>query len=480
MVNDPCDPKYALELSDSLMYSNLGGLGPDFDAPRAIYYSNVIPYADEPVDLEVSVTSGNYKAGDASVNGVFRSFGIINVHHDSFANLKFRLVEKKTGNSYINPSSFYFTVFDLDTGFHQTSIESIYISNRFEPRLSHDVPTELVVESSGDFWHVVSQKYGFDQDNPTSPMTLTSIQKARSVSVLFPAGSSEFDMTLQVTGGRLARNFMFSGRSSLDCPARALCSTFRCPSGELKMDANYILCAGSTCSADDASTCCCSANSFGHFDAADVIESSLGERSDGKIKFVNVEPGVDMTISALSNFERINPSASGIRGSFAALNVVGDSLVQFKFSFKDHVTGLPFFLPSFRMSFFDMDRALHQAQNSVSSSVSTPIDPYNCLERVQVTNFTGYSLAGGLASTISVKEYSDGEAYFESSAIGGPRNNPVYYLDLTDEQKMNSFTLEFPPLSEFYVTFAVGAVCEYGRTIQFTKPIVTGQCSSSL
>lgn len=459
---DPCDIKYALDFSGKMTSSNLGGKGPDVSAPPAIIYEDVIPFLGF-VDLEVTVTSGKYSSDNTSKNGIFHSFGIINVMSDTFVNLKFRFIDHTTGQSFNNPNSFYFSIFDLDTGNRHRAVEAVLVKDFWSYKTADN--TELLVKPIGSYTEFMAQKPGTEDDNPTFPEALTTEEQLdRAVTFLFPP-VAEFQMTFGVkSGGHQSRNFLFAGPSTLVCPLRALCSSFTCPSGDLKADAEYIACAGETCVAEDAPTCCCSAESFGYFVPYDLIENTIGERVDGKIILGNILEGahVNMEVSVLNDFSRVNPNYRGLYGSFGIVTVMANSSVEFKFKFKDIMTGLLSVLPPFRMSILDVDHSAGHVRNEPE-----------CREILFAQGPTSFALEPD--SKISIESAGE-EPHFVSGEVGGRADNPGYFVNLTGEQKRKAVILDFPSVAEFDLTFSVSAGCKHSRSIEFTKPTIIGRC----
>merc|ERR1711957_553712 len=120
--------------------------------------------------------------------------------------------------------------------------------------------TSLEVEELGDSSAIFSSSMrGGKVDNPTSPLSLSHLQRERSVVASF-SDVSEFSVQLSEENyaSSQGRNWFFAGPSSIVCSREAKCSTFECPDGyHIRTMAEFLVCAGSRCTtADDQDTCC--------------------------------------------------------------------------------------------------------------------------------------------------------------------------------------------------------------------------------
>merc|ERR1719329_661867 len=102
----------------SVKYANLGGLGPDHDAPRGLRYGDVTKVAVNgqvrTVDLVVT-TRNKYVPCMAYRSGMHGSFGTINLANGEDVKLVFTFVDAET-DAPIKMPGFHFSFFDLDQG----------------------------------------------------------------------------------------------------------------------------------------------------------------------------------------------------------------------------------------------------------------------------------------------------------------------------------------------------------------------------
>jgi len=203
------------DLCNKSYKSNLGGLGPDTDAPEELRFYNITDEGSEgSIDLVITATS-EYTAKTVDNNGVHGCFGVINVKSSKTGtnSVNFDFSTYKTGT--YDPVSFslqYFTLFDMDES--DTAVESITLYDRVEEVFQYP---DDELEMEGDLASgltFTSTEFGVGADNPVSPMNLTETQLKRSVTVSYKE-KHEWTVTFGVTGGSGGRNFMFAGRSQL-------------------------------------------------------------------------------------------------------------------------------------------------------------------------------------------------------------------------------------------------------------------------
>jgi len=248
-----CETSTSLDFSATIVsHNNLGGQGPD-TGDETLVYSGITSKNGFVVDLVISATS-SYTPRDASKNGLQDSFGLINLEINSAVDLLFRFV---SNGQPIVMDSFYFTFFDLDQGMAHQAREKVTIRGFNSYELSEDssLDTEELGESSAIF---SSSMRGGKVDNPISPMSLSHMQRERSVVVTF-SGVSEFSVQLSEENyaSSQGRNWFFAGPSSLVCSREAKCSAYVCPSGyHIRTMGEFLQCAGSECTEDDTDTCC--------------------------------------------------------------------------------------------------------------------------------------------------------------------------------------------------------------------------------
>jgi len=238
----------------TVTHSNLGGQGPD-SGEETLVYSGITDQDGFVVDLVVTATSP-YAPRDASKNGLQDDFGVLNIEINSAVDLLFRFM---SGGQPLVMKAFYFTFFDLDQGRAHEAREKATIRGFDSYRLSGG--TSLDVEELGDSSAIFSSSMrGGKVDNPASPLSLSHLQRERSVHLEF-SDVSEFSVQLaeeNYASSNEGRNWFFAGPSSIVCGRESKCSTYECPDGyHTRTMAEFLLCEGSRCTtADDRDTCC--------------------------------------------------------------------------------------------------------------------------------------------------------------------------------------------------------------------------------
>ena len=195
----------------TLSYSNLGGLGPDVDAPRAVRYDDVGTAADgTPFDLLITNRSA-YEYNNNILNGLKGPFGQLNVFIGTSVDLTFAFVTSGTDERLVL-DSLMISFYDFDEGVNSVEVLTV---ERFDTyTLAPD--TEIDVSDNS----FAGSTRGVGADNPQDPVLLTDQQKRRSVAFTLSKISS-IDLTFAVVGtGNGGRNFQFAGESFQlpDCP----------------------------------------------------------------------------------------------------------------------------------------------------------------------------------------------------------------------------------------------------------------------
>lgn len=249
----------------SVLQSNLGGHGPD-DGEEALIFGNVAPNTNLKIVATTPYTPNSLNpAGGVMHNGVHNGFGVINMGSSSSVDLSFKLVDSRTGAPKTS-SDFAITFFDGDHGMSHESREAIKVSGftsyiiAAESTLDVD-PIQVDAESraaGNGIAKFTSKMRGSKVDNPLEPMNMNTLQRRRTVALLFE-NKSEFQVTASETGytNPQGRNILFAGASSLICNADAKCTGFQCPNGmRMRQNAEFIICATKPCSVDDSERCC--------------------------------------------------------------------------------------------------------------------------------------------------------------------------------------------------------------------------------
>jgi hypothetical protein len=460
-----CQPENLIVFkAGGVRYSNLGSQGPDTSAPPFLVYGDVTPSGNDEqvIDLQIRVSQGDYMALNPRMNGMLGSYGIINVAANTTVDLTFRFIDRITGIAVPLQHPFIFSFFDLDTNGINDTAESISVSGFHMYNLTNgsEVNVAMASHNAAVF---KGTALGNRADNPTHPLGLTKAQMHRTFSLEFRTNTSEFNVTLHTdtnsTGPMAARNFMFAGPSTIVCPGRGLCSTFKCPRGfDPRPDAAYIACAGEKCSQEnDTGTCCCSADAVSYaFDKIFYPQAF----ADGDLPelFPDMAPGlnrlIDMTLKNTSTYISVNGTIH--HWSFGKINMAGNSSVNFTFAFTDRGTEKPFSLPPFRVSFFDLDDG----------------PSYACDERLSIESLDSYTLSDYTSIQVTKKS---GMTTFATGELGDGADNPAGY-PLTASQRAREVVVTFPSTSNFSITLATGPNCTTGRNIMFSRPAAIGYC----
>lgn len=265
-----CEAKYQFMLPhDCVTSSNLGGMGPDFDKPEGVYYTNVFPESGASVDMVLNAR-GPYNAGNASVhdrdrqiantgrNGMHGAFGSVSVSAGAEVWVRASFVDTKTREP-VRPgkTGFFFTVYDFDQEADGRGRETVSVSGYQTYSISNT--SSIVVRENGKHaGSFESTVYGNGKDNPIVPMRLGDADWDKAVTFFFPAHAVGFLLGLSVGPGFSSRSFEFSGWSRNECPRNAECSSMQCPEDFVfRDDPDKILCAGEHCEySADLHTCC--------------------------------------------------------------------------------------------------------------------------------------------------------------------------------------------------------------------------------
>lgn len=272
-VPERCEMKNVLVFPpDSLMYSNLGGHGPNTSVPEGIRYKNVFPKSGEVVDLVINSLSeydtttaeGHQdipKICDKNNNGVIGEFGRVAVSSGAEVKLRASFKKHATDTPVSIPDGFFFTIYNFDEEQDRKGRETVKISGydfyAVTPNSSISVEHQGGIFRQGIF---TSTQPGSEEDSPAFQNFRKLPQDAldKSVTFGFPNDTSEWTMTFQVGDGSAARNFDFTGYSVLPCPQQGQCSSMACPRGYMeRRQSDQSLCLGAVCwPQNDLETCC--------------------------------------------------------------------------------------------------------------------------------------------------------------------------------------------------------------------------------
>lgn len=440
---------------DSLVYSNLGGHGPDYGKPQQIYFADVFPSTGKTIDFLIAADD-MYQPNDATMNGLFGQYANLNIKTGSRCALNLTLIDRVTG-SQAGLNDFQLTIFDFDEQRHGGANEIVRVPAHEVLKYTLSKNSAVIVEPQDKYLMFSSTAYGNAADNPTHPMNLTESQKDKSIALLY--GSSRLTMEVEVTPGHKGRNLVFAGSSSLTCAPKAACSTMQCPSGfDTKEDSQFIMCGGKECTRADLTSCCVELEqpACGDTDlnAADftVADNNLGgygpTSGEPMLRLLFPSKGLMAIVEVASGtYEPLNATQNGKNGAFLGISMKTGTDAVFRVSFFDATTGLPYIVPdSFYLTFFDLDQGGQGEVGSVgvfNSEVSSWTTSPN--SNVQVLPGTNKTL-------------------FHSIGSGVTREKPTGPRTLDRVQKDNLVSVMYKPANRLHFTAeAVGG--QGGRTI---------------
>lgn len=197
----------------TLVYSNLGRKGPDFDQPEGLRFNHILENKGKSVDLIVHALT-EYNPQNISQNRLNGKFVQINIAREQTVDLKFRFVDSETSDKVVI-DFMYFSMFDIDEGRFNHLEETLAIGGFAASYLTDDTEITQTVLPDGRSQYV-SSTHGIIEDNPTEPKALTEQQSNRAVTFLFTKISSfETSFASSALGPLSGRNFLVGGKSSV-------------------------------------------------------------------------------------------------------------------------------------------------------------------------------------------------------------------------------------------------------------------------
>jgi len=188
------------------LHSNLGGQGPDTDAPQELLYPEAGVIDGQIVSVRIW-TSDSYK-GKSSKNGLAGSLGRLSLKTDQ--RVTFKLAVVNAAGEPLQVNSLGMTFLDLDEGKKGKGRVSVTAcgGEQFVPEL-----TELALTHDGSCSSATSSTRGTGQDNPASIEggLADAVASKRIVSyVLKSSADGIYSFSLSSTPGFGVRNFLFS------------------------------------------------------------------------------------------------------------------------------------------------------------------------------------------------------------------------------------------------------------------------------
>lgn len=261
-VRPECHDRRRLHLhTQSLVSSNLGGLGPDFDKKEVILYHDVVPGSTSPVDLEVS-TDGLYTVHLPEMNGLAGEFGRIHAERNQTIHLKFRFMQ---GGLPKTMPAFLITFVNMNSdvvidGSSKTE-GAVTVAGYRWFAITRD--SELAYQTHrseghryATFSHMSSIPMNRTISEPLNALYLTDAEIQHTATVAMPP-VAWFDVSFTVGNAFDGGDLLFAGSSNMVCASRQLCGSYPCPDHfELRPDAVRISCSAWPCGRTDLHTCC--------------------------------------------------------------------------------------------------------------------------------------------------------------------------------------------------------------------------------
>lgn len=255
-----CESEAAM-VFDNVLYSNLGGQGPDVAREDemfrkdSIVYGDVFPYSGFNINLVITVRPESaYYPYNVVRNRDHNGYGIINVDTGSSVDLTFSFRDAVT-NKPFKFTKFFFTLSGIDQQ-EEMGIETVKI---WGAELHVVTPhSELAIEKDEEDGSLsfTSRIPGGHEGDKSHPMTWTGAILNHTATVLMPA-VEHFHLQLSSTSGWTGRNFVFAGQSSLVCGRKESCTRMNCETGyQLRTDAAHRTCLGGRCYERDHENCC--------------------------------------------------------------------------------------------------------------------------------------------------------------------------------------------------------------------------------
>jgi len=215
----------AINLADSqVVTNNLGGAGPDTASPKEMRFASIATLDGANIDLVAKATSA-YQPGVSDGNGVFGSFGRINVKEGTSVDLTFSFVDGKTNHLVVLPA-FYLSIFDIDQSERGDQTESVAVGVGGMDQYITAAGSEVAVTNADGKLVFNSTRHGRPCDDPNDPLEFERItcdgnrvdQRLRAVSIHYSNVSTvNLKPGVSCSGEECAgfRSFIFAGGSGL-------------------------------------------------------------------------------------------------------------------------------------------------------------------------------------------------------------------------------------------------------------------------
>lgn len=445
-----CDPEATFSLSPaSLVFANLGGMGPHHGKEQKLIFSDVFPGRSNAVDLEVRNSTPYAYLGGGTTSGMQGAFGSIILGSGSSNEFQFQFVERDSRKPVTDINEFLLTFVDLQADLDSTSgvvmghthlqipmLRSFFLSDRSNVRY--------------DGGRFVASSFATTSRTPMHPWAMTS--RDMHTSVAMKLNSSTFRVKVDIPEGpHAAREILFAGPTNLLCPARAYCSSLACPPDMTMVDGgNVTACIGSVCTEEDYPTCCrYDACSEKHdLDLSNLIYNNLGgygpdadvhrTQDNRSIIYGNVFPNLGATVNLVvelkpgTTYYPYAVERNGRIGPFGNINVRAGTHADVSFRFRDAYTNQPYQVPKFFFTFSGVDE---QYKSGVES--------------VTIYGFEWYKISKPSALKVEMME---GGATFTANEHGGTEGNLRHPLALPGAMLNHTMTVQMPSVEHFHVT----------------------------
>jgi hypothetical protein len=218
--DDTCDPANfccnALKDQATLNFGNVvqNNVCGDGDGARELRFGSVLTQDGQTMDLVVKPVDHICGSATNDRNGMkSEMLATLAVQAGRDATFDFQFVASGT-DTPATPKSVVFSFLDLDQGKKGKQQESVEVCNTANAVVRDT--TELQQSKNGSCLKFTSSTWGNGRDNPSSPDTMSEVQRNRAVA--YQITGSSFRATLGVTGkGANPRKFLFAGHPSIAC-----------------------------------------------------------------------------------------------------------------------------------------------------------------------------------------------------------------------------------------------------------------------
>ncbi|EOD21456.1 hypothetical protein EMIHUDRAFT_241129, partial [Emiliania huxleyi CCMP1516] len=438
----------------TLQTNNLGGAGPDpDDSPENMHLASVGMTTDgESFDLIITSETEYVPRNAANHNRINGAVPQINLGQNETVTLRFDFVDG-SGQPVVL-SEFFFTYYDLD---QETDLPSGAESLTASGFIKYDVDpnTELDISTAPDGSVTFSStRQGTLDDNPTDPLSLTSEQLSRSVTLWY-RDTSTVTLTYSTTAATCTptpcggRNFLFAGvnpfpvvdpccRSPREPPPFPAPQPPPPPPLPVPPSSPCICASDETHNLMDFSLATLQNNNLGGAgpDPNDSLENmhlaSVGMTADGESFDLIITSETEYVPRNAANHNRIN-------GAVPQINLGQNETVTLRFDFVDG-SGQPVVLSEFFFTYYDLDQETDLPSGAESLTAS---------------GFIKYDVDPNTELDISTAP--DGSVTFSSTRQGTLDDNPTDPLSLTSEQLSRSVTLWYRDTSTVTLTYSTTA-----------------------